>query len=891
MILRWLRVEGFRAHAERIEVGPFSERINVLFAPNAAGKSTLFDALVCCMMDRHRVGGELFEQSVRPWGRRLAPSIEVEFRHGGAEYRIDKRFLDEPRSRLFRLEHGRFTPQSEGDAADAKILEVLGAVAAPKGTSQPEHRGLAQVLWAPQGELRLPAPKDGFPDALVDRIRASLGAQLAGPGAERILQKIAKAFAEVYTETGKLKKAAAIHERKRDLDAARAAREAAREAHAQFEGASRKVAELRVEHDQLAGELDVLKQDLQAAGETAKAFAAASIRRKELERSVKDREAVHGDIKELQEARRELERLGRELPVLFGALKDCASREETAQASYDRARPVSGDALAFERERTAAAEAGETLKALREIDGQLDALSKKLRELRAPDRKVLDALRKAFRARDDAATRLEASLITLEVLPEKEIEARIVAGEAPKDGSEGAKDGRRLLPGEPLVVRGSPEVVVDLAGIARVRARGHSGSAEENRAALDRASHQIQELTNGLGSSELVELEALQGESAELEKRIDALKAEVRARLKGRRREDVEAAAKGSHSALERWYERYPAWRESPPDTEKLGGEAELLEKNLESARRDREAARTKESEARGSRDKAQVKALGPENRLQKLVAGPLDDRPLAEFSGENALEWEAARAKLTAVRAELEAFAGDPAERIEQLALRVKKAEDASRSAFAGEKLEEGKLAGLSGRSVYTALAEAEEKQALAEEAHERERIASEAIKLLHDTVEECRTEMQASVAAPVEEAAGAILERITGGRLGSVRLTANLAPERIAVADDSVEAPLEDLSGGEAEQLHLATRLALAEVLAREERPLVVLDDVLTATDAPRLGRALEVIAEAADRLQILILTCHPERYEALRGTEGANFIDLEAVKAEGAARGRSR
>jgi uncharacterized protein YhaN len=86
-----------------------------------------------------------------------------------------------------------------------------------------------------------------------------------------------------------------------------------------------------------------------------------------------------------------------------------------------------------------------------------------------------------------------------------------------------------------------------------------------------------------------------------------------------------------------------------------------------------------------------------------------------------------------------------------------------------------------------------------------------------------------------------------------------------------------LESLSGGEREQLHLAVRLALAEVLSGGERQLVVLDDVLTATDTARLARVLTILEEAAQRWQIVVLTCHPERY---RGLTAATFFDLEAM-----------
>lgn len=64
---------------------------------------------------------------------------------------------------------------------------------------------------------------------------------------------------------------------------------------------------------------------------------------------------------------------------------------------------------------------------------------------------------------------------------------------------------------------------------------------------------------------------------------------------------------------------------------------------------------------------------------------------------------------------------------------------------------------------------------------------------------------------------------------------------------------------------------------MLAREERQLVVLDDVLNATDAGRLARVLGLLEESSERLQIVILTCHPERY---RGLEAARFIDLKSL-----------
>jgi uncharacterized protein YhaN len=68
------------------------------------------------------------------------------------------------------------------------------------------------------------------------------------------------------------------------------------------------------------------------------------------------------------------------------------------------------------------------------------------------------------------------------------------------------------------------------------------------------------------------------------------------------------------------------------------------------------------------------------------------------------------------------------------------------------------------------------------------------------------------------------------------------------------------------------------LGQVLAKDERQLVVLDDVLNATDTGRLARVLTLLQDSADRLQIVILTCHPERY---RGLEEAKFFELQPAR----------
>lgn len=128
--------------------------------------------------------------------------------------------------------------------------------------------------------------------------------------------------------------------------------------------------------------------------------------------------------------------------------------------------------------------------------------------------------------------------------------------------------------------------------------------------------------------------------------------------------------------------------------------------------------------------------------------------------------------------------------------------------------------------------------------------------------------------------ERATAILRRIAGKGLGEVRLDDTLGPMGINSNEADADVDLEVLSGGEREQVYLAIRLALAELLTKDanRRELVVLDDVLAATDDERLTRILGILDEMKKHVQFLILTCHPERY---RGLKGANFINMEKLR----------
>ena len=145
----------------------------------------------------------------------------------------------------------------------------------------------------------------------------------------------------------------------------------------------------------------------------------------------------------------------------------------------------------------------------------------------------------------------------------------------------------------------------------------------------------------------------------------------------------------------------------------------------------------------------------------------------------------------------------------------------------------------------------------------------------MLHETLTEQKRDVMQSILGPIRLRANHILQRIAGTRFDGILFDESLLPSGISPRSVDETVSLDQISGGEREQVYFAVRMALAEVAFNNERQLVVLDDVFTYTDTPRLARIATILDEAAERFQIILLTCHPERY---RGLPNAKFFDLE-------------
>ena len=109
-----------------------------------------------------------------------------------------------------------------------------------------------------------------------------------------------------------------------------------------------------------------------------------------------------------------------------------------------------------------------------------------------------------------------------------------------------------------------------------------------------------------------------------------------------------------------------------------------------------------------------------------------------------------------------------------------------------------------------------------------------------------------------PLQARVATRLSLFTGNRYRGLKLDEKLSPT-VVIPREVDDADLTDLSFGTQEQLMFLTRLCLAEMLSeKHQRQSLMFDDNLVHTDHRRMTIALDILTEAAQKSQVVLLTC---------------------------------
>jgi DNA repair exonuclease SbcCD ATPase subunit len=906
VILHKIQLENWRCFIEPVTIGPFSEKLNILHAPNATGKSTVFEALRRALLDSHKVKSKELE-AIRPWGRILSPGVTVEFTHGGVTYRITKRFLEKSEAILERKEDGKFVRLFEDNAADEEVQKIFTRNPSGRGLTHFQNWGLAQVLWAPQGDLSY-AQLTGD---VIEGIQSFLDVQVASGSDEGIEKKIEELYLLYYTPGGKLKSgrdAPRLASLTEHLSNLKEKYQNALELQDRYEELARKVEDLRARRAQYKRDAEILSKTLEEAQIKAEDYKKLLSEKRQRKTKLEAQDAKYLEIRqrvdtfesvkaELMEVRENLSKYETDLPLREKDLKSQQEKLDTAKAKLDKVRDRREeidqrlerleDAQVFLNSQEKLQELDAKIKTAQKIQKKLDELKEKNAKIIAPNAQVLKELYIAHHEYKDAHSHVEASLTVLNFVPELEGAIEIRKGSNPGE--------YRVIPGEKITVEGMPDIEVYYKGVAKIMVSGPGISSDEYAEKMHDAEQQIKKLMAPFGTSDLEELENRKELSEKIGREIFETETRLGNLLEGfSSLEGMQEEFTRLKRETEGILKKYPKWSKVPPDVAALKIEEtnfkRLFSEELNESESAWELAQTAFSSAKsaltglaGKIEELKKRRKNLEVKYSEMIEkwGSFDN--MMKGLKKLALSLETAKDSLEEIEDRLKTYGEDPTRIISRFEEQLRHADEMSQKALEEEKNVEGMLVQLASQGPYTQLAEIEEEKAKIEEEIKSEQLRVDAVRLLYDTLVQVRSETLSGIVGPIEQIATNTLRRIAGKKLNQVKLGETFEPSHVQPEISEIPITLDNVSGGEREQIYLATRLALAEIVAKNERQLVVLDDVLTFTDAGRFARVLNILEEATQKLQVLVLTCHPERYQGLADVQ---FIDLEAIRYSGKA-----
>ncbi|HEY2327429.1 MAG TPA: hypothetical protein VGH52_08095 [Gaiellaceae bacterium] len=155
------------------------------------------------------------------------------------------------------------------------------------------------------------------------------------------------------------------------------------------------------------------------------------------------------------------------------------------------------------------------------------------------------------------------------------------------------------------------------------------------------------------------------------------------------------------------------------------------------------------------------------------------------------------------------------------------------------------------------------------------------DALKIAHETLDVAATETFRLYAPHLNSALAERLPLITGGRYTEAIVRDDLSI-LVTAPETSERVQVEELSRGTRDQILLAQRLAMANLLddTAGAAPLL-LDDPLAHLDATRLALAISVLSDIAEERQVVLFT-EDERVVEIASSIGAHVVRLEMLAA---------
>jgi len=886
VILHAIELHHVGRFRESVRLGPFAPGLNILAAPNESGKSTSLNAAARTLFDRHTTKSEEL-RALQPAGTDLAPRIAVEFETAAGRFRIEKTFLQKPTSELRTWQSDAWELTAESDLADQRVQNLLQSSLPGRGATKPEHWGFLSFLWARQGE---PAVWPGLDTTGIGQtIRSKLVKLELDPIIETLRQRLASSTDSILTSTGQPRKGGPLSNAEEDLtriDAElvqlRDTRTKQEDALVRYQQAASAVTQLDKEQaeraaaaanlqtqaqaaERLRGELQTHEQALTTAQEKLSIVAADAAQLTQLRTQVTEttaaitnaEHAATGATAKLTNLRTRLDARQTERPqreTLLQARREALNRTQTLL----RLREHTAAASVVARQVTKAEATATEL-------ATLDASLGKLADLSPAKLRKLESLAEQTRT---LGAQLQALGLTVELTPDRDASFKV-----------DDKPPLAVAAGETTTLNRPQTLDLHLPDWGRIVIR--SGARETQNVVKElETAHAA--LKTALAKAEVPTLDAAREavtQRLELESQQKTLRATFTSQLSDHDRiEDLRDAAASATRRVDTLTTTLSptAVEQSLSQAELEATEAQLNaavpaeEKALKIFDRELDQLRTEERAATKIEQLADQKLQEHRSRhktldtqVTALTARYTDGLDAAKTAVQ--IAFTRAEARFEAAKAQLPPDYDKLPERNKRAAASLQQIANDIQARRTERDQSKGTLETLGGQGLYSRETELEEKKAEAILRRDAARAKGWATRIAHDLIEHRKQAATKAVLTPLEQRLTAAFGELTGDSTRQVFLNEQLQVIGIGRTREAMHG-FEQLSQGAKEQLLLCLRLAVAQELAADEPQVLILDDVLVNTDPIRQERILDTLAAQANHLQILILTCHPDRYRGV-------------------------
>ncbi|MAT38593.1 MAG: hypothetical protein CL946_03195 [Ectothiorhodospiraceae bacterium] len=894
------RIQNFRVHAgdEPVEI-EFDEQLHVIHGSNESGKSTLMDAVHACLFQKYNLTGKVLDAMQPDDGSK--PDIEVVFEHDGFEYAARKHFKGQSGTCELKVSRdGRVESTLNGPDAESRLNEVLQVPAAGRGDRKEDQLAHWRLLWISQGHSTDEPTAQINPETgqdLQSVLNAETGGAVVSPGEARWIADLETEVNDRFTSTGKTKsgsRVAILTEEVVECEAELTVVES--QASAVEKDSDRYLANGH-KLDEIQKQIPTLRTQL---GERLAQQASSASLQQKLKNTKSDVELKRRDITSAENCATELAKLKQTIECrnkqIISADEEIAGIDEELQdeqeirasrvkerdhtdASFTRSRRTTlrvQAQLGVIRARVDLERYNESLRKAQEQANELKEVGKKLAVIPVDDTDV-DMLQdlEASLARERAA--LEAASAKLTMVAKNEIRFVHSGGEEQLAADESHE---RQIDQEAEIVIGDDE--------ARIRITPGGEDLDQRRERVASANSALRD--------RLVEL-GVESVSVAREKLRERQKFESKLQLAQSRLEDVAPdgvdeltrqrdSSSEELNAAQAELERHTAEGdpELPSTVEDTQSELRVKQQRQDEAEAARDSARQRvqsldEMIAKlkadrqlkvQERDGLHSQNTDSQRQIGDIVESNGDEKELAEKVGSLAEELKALEATSREIAANLEKLQPDLIEaEIERLERAVKSADKESRNIENEQNQLIGRLTANDAVGLNERIGDLKARLQSKGDELEREGRKANAMKLLLETVTSCREEMTRQIMEPLRKKVEPLLRVIFGGvqldfMVDEKTKLLSLRP----LVRNRVQDSFDRLSVGTREQVGVAVRLALAQVLAEEHggRLPVVLDEPFVNTDPGRLPRALAMLNLAKKDLQVIVLTCDFGDYREL-------------------------